>query len=211
MSRYPDTPRPISPYPFRNNRPFVAGGPEWAPQSRNLTRFGLAEADLSYRGKSWADIQTLYKFFDSVGPGGRFTFVDFNGIGVVGGTDPGVPWVGLFVAQGDGIATSWDAPTYGIVVSPAPVVYENGSAKTTDWNTTTPAAGHYGLKVGTGTDGVDKIYAGTAPASGVIVTIDATCRRAFRRAKYVAAKSAFVYNVPQNYYADSVTIIEVRK
>lgn len=215
MARFPDSPRPLSPYNFRSNRPFIAGGPAWAPESRSLTRFGLAEADLDYKGKSWADMQTVYSFFESVGgPGGRFTFVDFNGIGPIGGADPGVPWTGLYVAVGDGAAATWDAPTFATQASPAPVVYENSVAKTTAiWTSgsTTPAAGAYFLIPGAGTDGVDTINAGTAPTAGVIVTIDATCRRAMRRACFTTQKSPFVYNVPANYYIGTLTIVEVRK
>ena len=215
MARYPDNPRPISPYNFRSNRPSVGGGPEWAPQNRALTRFGLAEADVTYRGKSWAQVMTLYNFFESVdGDAGRFTFVDFNGIGPIGGTDPGVAWSGLYVAKGTGAVGTWDLPTFGLKTSPAPVVYENGAAKTTAvWvsGSTTPAAGTYLIIPGTGTDGVDTLKAGTDPASTVIVTIDATCRRAMRQAKFTASKNPFVLNVPANYYQGLLTIVEVRK
>jgi hypothetical protein len=278
--RYPDIPRPAAPYPYRNNRPFVAGGSEWVMQARGLTRFPLLECDLTYRAKTWAQLSILQAFFDSVnGAAGRFTFVDFNGIGPIGGTDPGVPWRGLYVTQGDGVTTSWDLPTYAIkeymaqsttpvvgagaatvfgipmdgiivgvlldcantdgthpetvtvdalvsgtsftatfattksstwLINP-PIVYEDGVAKIVEWNTTTPAAGHYGVKPGTGTDGLDKLYAGTAPADGTIVTINATCRRAMRRARFVAAKRAYTYNVPQNYVGETFTIAEVTK
>lgn len=208
MARYPDAPRPQIPYPFRNNRPFVGGGPEWAPQRRNLTRFGLAEADLSYRGNTWAEIQTLYAFFDAVGASGRFTFVDFNGI-----DEGGRGWLKLFVAQGTGAIGTWDLPTYALVASPAPVVYENGTAKTTSvWvsGSTTPAAGSYLIVPGTGTDGVDTLNAGTDPADGVIVTIDATCRRAFRRSLFTTAKNPFSWDSFSGAQGP-VTIIEVRK
>jgi hypothetical protein len=222
MARYPDSPRPISPYNFRVNRPFVGGGPEWAQQTRPLTRFSLYEADLTYRGKSWAQIMTLHNFFESVdGAAGRFTFVDFNGIGPIGGgADPGVAWSGLFVAKGDGTTVSWDLPTFRIKAFPAPVVYENGTAKTTAiWTggSTTPAAGTYLIipansdDTGAGTDGVDLLHAGTAPAASVIITIDATCRRAERRARFIVAKNPFVLNVPANYYQGPVTIVGVRK
>lgn len=279
MSRYPDMPRPAAPYPFRVNRPFVSGGPDWTMQGRALTRFGLLECDLNYRGKSWAEISVLQAFYESVnGAAGRFTFVDFNGIGPIGGSDPGVPWKDLFVVQGDGAADGpWDMPTYGIqqsmttvaatatsgspiLITPdsmagikdgvtltianadgtnsevitaslvsttsfqatltsnkavnwlinPPQVYENGVAKITEWNTTTPAAGHYGVKAGTGTDGLDSLYAGTAPGNGVIVTVSAMCRRAMRSARFVNAKRGFVYGVPENYQGDVVTIAEVR-
>jgi hypothetical protein len=280
MSRFPDTPRPTAPYPWRENRPFVAGGSEWVMQARALTRFGLLECDLMYRGKSWSELQVLSAFFNSVnGAAGRFTFVDFNGVGTIGGTDPGVPWKDLFVRQGTGSGNGpWDLPTYsikqqmttvagtvtagaGVVVTPAsmsgislgcsltavnadgtngeevtvtalsattftatfvsnkaanwlvnaPLVYENGVAKTTLWNTTSPGAGNYGIKLGTGTDGIDSLYAGTSTPSGVIVTISAMCRRVARRARFVAAKRAYAYNVPSNLSVESFTIAEVTK
>jgi hypothetical protein len=298
MSLYPSDPRPISPYPFRTNRPTVGGGPEWAPQDRALTRFGLGEADVSYRGKSWAQIMTLYNFFESVhGAAGRFTFADFNGVGPLGGgTDPGVPWSGLFVAKADGITLTWDLPTYSLASGPAPVVYENGSVKTSAIYTGTPSrTTPYNIKLGAGTDGVDQVTAGAslttvaptapglagtsiavptgmgaaflatpfyatvwptavapsalnaeiilvntrvsdiltvvvraqrgtvarniivgdqiavAPDPTVVITIDGTCRRAFRRAKFLQTKNPFVLNVPANYYQGPVTILEVRR
>jgi hypothetical protein len=215
MARYPDDPRPNTGYAFRSNWPTVSGGPEWAPQSRALTRFGLAEADLNYKAKAWAQIKTLYDFFESVnGSAGRFTFVDFNGIGPIGGTDPGVAWSGLYVAKGTGAAGTWDLPTFGLKSSPAPVVYENGVAKTTAvWisGSTTPSAGAYLIIPGTGTDGVDKLNAGTDPASTVLVTIDATCRRAMRRAKFTNVKNPFLFEVPAVYSAGPVNVVEVRK
>jgi hypothetical protein len=306
MARYPDTPRPLSPYPFRNYRPFIGGGPDWAPQNRGLTRFGLAEADVNYHGKSWADIMVLYNFFESVdGPAGRFTFVDFNGIGPPGGSDPGVAWTSLFVAKADGITLAWDLPTFGIqtmwyesedTVYPTEVE-ENGVAKTTSFVTTTPdPTKKYNIKVGAGTDGVDlvtataslstvatapspgisgtslSVHAGdgagfpatsfyanvwptavaptvanvetiqvtvratdafttiiraqngtalrtiivgdqiaVAPAASVIVTVSATCRRAFRRARFIVAKNPFQYDVPANYSESPITIVEVRR
>ena len=83
---YPQWPRPISPHPFRNIRPFVLGGPVWAPQTRALTVFGLLECDLSYKGRSFADVMNLWKFYEDVsGAAGRFTYVDFNGVGLPGG------------------------------------------------------------------------------------------------------------------------------
>lgn len=161
MARYPDSPRPNSGYNFRSNRPTVVGGPEWAQQARALTRFGLAEADLSYRSKTWDQIATLYDFFESVdGSAGRFTFVDFNGIGPIGGSDPGVPWTGLFVAKADGITLAWDSPTFGLKVTPAPLVYQNGTLQTSDVYTTTwDNTKMYHIKVGAGTDGVDLLTA----------------------------------------------------
>jgi hypothetical protein len=151
-------------------------------------------------------MKPLYDFFDSVGgPAGRFVFVDFNGI-----DQGGIPWT-LFVAQGDGVATAWDAPTFGIVASPAPIVYANGIAATTVWDSATPAGGQYGVKPGTGTDGLDKIHAGTAPAIGAIVTIFGTCRRAFRKAMFTNPKNPFSLDVPNVYGQPGVTIVEVRK
>lgn len=280
MSLYPQIPRPAAPYPFRINRPAIAGGSEWVMQSRALTRFDLLECDLTYRAKTWAQIQVIHAFFNSVrGAAGRFTFIDFNGVGVIGGTDPGVPWKDLFVRQGDGTGTGpWDLPTYaikqsmttvtgtvtagaGVVVTPAsmsgivlgctltavnadgtngeevtvtavstttftatfasnkaanwlinaPLVYENGVAKTTKWNNNAPGAGNYGIKVGVGTDGVDGLYAGTSTADGVIVTISAMCRRAMRRARFVAPKAVYTYNVPGNLAIESFTIAETTK
>jgi hypothetical protein len=244
--------------------------------------FGLAECDLSYRGRAWGDIMVLYNFFEAVrGPGGRFTFVDFNGIGTIGGTDPGVPWSQLFVAQGTGAATSWDLPTYAIKqqmttvaasisagqrsVVPAsmkgitlgmtltaqnadntsgevvtvtaltttqftatfanahssnwlvhaPIVFDNGVAQPTVYYPGTGdiviGPGAYLVIPGNGTDGVDSLLAGTAPASGHIITISGMCRRAFRRARFGNAKNPYVYNVPNNFEGGSVTILEVRK
>ena len=279
MSRYPDNPRPASPYPYRFNRPLISGGPEWVMQSRALTRYDLMECDLHYAGKTWAEIEVLAAFFRSVGgAAGRFTYVDFNGVGTIGGSDPGVPWADLFVRQGTGSGTGpWDLPTFSIneamafvssaivapgafIVAPSsmvgiatgstlnvanldgtayeqivvtaaysssflatyanahtspwcinpPVVYENGVAKVTEWNTTTPASGHYGVKAGTGTDGVDSLYAGTATPDGVIVSISATCRRALRRAHFVQPKRQFTYQVPMSYLGDTFSIAEVR-
>jgi hypothetical protein len=314
MARYPDVPRPISPYTFRIGRPFIGGGPSWAPQNRGLTRFNLCEADLSYRGKSWTDIMILYNFWESVhGCAGRFTFVDFNGIGPLGGSDPGVSWAGLFVAKADGITLAWDLPTFGIstvwyVVGDTAYpteIEENGVAKTTSFVTTTPdSTKKYNIKVGAGTDGVDLVTAtaslstvatapipatsGTSlvvhagdgagfpstpfnaivwptavaptaanaeivsvttrstdtltiaravapayvrtiivgdqiavpPAASVIVTVSATCRRAFRRARFsegvggptsYPGQNPFTYNVPANYYQGPLTIVEVRR
>lgn len=211
MARYPDSPRPNSGVAFRSYWPTVSGGPDWAPQSRALTRFNLAEADLFYKAKLWAQIKVLYDFFESVnGSAGRFTFADFNGIGPIGSVDPGVAWSGLYVAKGTGAAATWDLPTFALVASPAPVVYENGVAKTTAF-TGAPGAGTYGIVAGAGTDSVDKLYAGTAPASTVIVTIDATCRRAMRRAKFTNVKNPFLLEVPAVYSAGPVNIVEVRK
>lgn len=280
MSLFPQMPRPNSPYPFRQNRPFVAGGSEWVMQARALTRFGLGEADLNYRAKSWAEMSVIHAFFDSVnGAAGRFTFIDFNGVGTIGGTDPGVPWFNLFVRQGTGSGTGpWDLPTYSLkqqmttvtgtvggagaaTVTPAsmsgitlgvqltavnadgtsgevvtvtaitatqftatfasakaanwlvnaPLVLENGVAKTTKWNNNAPGAGNYGVKVGTGTDGVDSLYAGTATADGVIVTVHGMCRRAFRRARFIAARTSYSYQVPAVYAVDNFTVAEVTK
>jgi hypothetical protein len=232
---------------------------------------------MNYKAKTWAQIKTLYDFFESVnGSAGRFTFVDFNGIGPIGGTDPGVAWSGLYVAKGTGAIGTWDLPTFAIkssattvvaslsagtqTVTPvsiagiivggsltavnadgtsgevvmvtaitattftavftnshtanwllnAPLVYENGVAKTTAF-TGAPGAGTYGIVAGTGTDGVDTLNAGTDPASTVIVTIDATCRRAMRRAKFTNVKNPFLLDVPANYSAGPVNVVEVRK
>ena len=275
---YPQTPRPIAPYSFRNIRPYVSGGPVWSPQSRALTVFGLLECDLSYRGRSAADMVALWKFYDDVqGAAGRFTFIDFNGIGVPGGSDPGIAWPSLFVAQGDGVTTTWDLPCYatkssltqvvgtvtagaGRVVTPlsmtgivvgtvltamnadasspevitvtavtsatftatfasnkaanwliqAPLVFENGAIRTT-FISGSPGAGTYGVVMGAGTDGVDQLKAGTAPASGVIVTVAAQCRRALRRAKFTADRNPFSMQVAGNYQQGSLTVQEVRK
>lgn len=211
MSRYPDSPIPLAPYPFRSNRPFVSGGPEWAPQDRGLTRFGLGEADLSYNCLAdWSEIKTLYDFFESVGgSAGRFTFADFNGWDT-----GGVAWSGLYVAKGNGVAVTWDLPTFGIVASPAPVVYENGVSKTSDVQGAggfPNAALNYHIYLGTGTDGVDSITAQATPAASVIVTIDATCRRAFRRAKFLNAKNPFTWDPPEMSTQGPVTIVEVRR
>ena len=215
MARYPDDPRPNSGYAFRSSWPTVVGGPDWAPQSRALTRFNLTEADLSYKAKTWTQIKTLYDFFESVnGSAGRFTFVDFNGIGRIGGTDPGVAWSGLYVAQGTGAAVTWDLPTFAIVAGSTPVVYENGIGKTSDVYGAAGfpnAALDYHIYLGTGTDGVDKITAQAAPASTVIITIDATCRRAMRRARFVNIKNPFLFEVPAIYSAGPVNVVEVRK
>lgn len=156
MSLYPSDPRPRAPYTFRTNRPFATGGPAWAPQDRPLTRFGLGEVDLVYEALTWSEIKTLYDFFESIGgPGGRFTYADFNGI-----DEGGRAWAGLFVAKGDGITLAWDLPTYALVASPAPVVKENGSTKTNDIYTTSwDDTKAYHIKVGAGTDGVDLITA----------------------------------------------------
>jgi hypothetical protein len=177
-------------------------------QRRGLTRFRLGEVDLMYQWESWADVQIIADFFESVrGGAARFTFVDRNGI-----DEGGRAWAKLFVAQGDGAEDGpWDLPTYALVASPAPIVYEDGVAKTTTWDTTTPAAGTYGIKAGTGTDGLDRLYAGTAPAAAVIVTISGTCRRAFRKALFLDEKNPFAWATPDNYSCGPVTIIEVRK
>jgi hypothetical protein len=214
MARYPDSPIPQVPYVFRSNWPTVGGGPEWATQNRPLTRFGLGEADLSYAcltDVDWdTEIKALYDFFESVhGSSGRFTFADFNGWDLGGRA-----WSGLFVEKGTSAVVTWDLPTFALVASPAPVVYENGTAKTTAvWvsGSTTPSAGTYLIIPGTGTDGVDTLKAGTAPASTVILTIDATCRRAFRRAKFTNVKNPFTWDPPEMSTAGPVTIVEVRK
>lgn len=213
MARYPDSPVPQAPYPFRSHWPAVEGGPPWAPQTRGLTRFGLLEVDLSYACLADADYATemkaLYDFFESVrGSAGRFTFADFRGWDI-----GGIPW-SLFVAKGTGTLATWDLPTFALVASPAPVVYENGVAKTTSvWvsGSTTPSAGEYMIVKATGTDGVDTLNAGTAPASTVILTVDATCRRAMRRAKFTNVKNPFTWDPPEMSTAGPVTIVEVRK
>jgi len=275
----------------------VTGGPDWAPQSRALTRFNLVEADLIYKAKSFSEVKTLYDFFENVrGASGRFTFADFNGIGPIGGADPGVAWASLFVASGDGIALEWDLPTFALVASPAPVVYANAVAQTSDIYTTSwDDTKAFHIKVGAGTDGVDLLTAegaitavatapspatsGTSlvvaagkgarfaaapfyanlwptavdpsaanvetvqvtavvadtltivraqngttartvvvgdqiavpPLSSVILTVDATCRRALRRARFLATKNPFLYEVPAIYSYGPVTIVEVRK
>lgn len=141
---YPQTPRPASPYPFRNIRPVVKGGPVWSPQSRALTVYGLLECDINYRGRSFDDVMVLWNFYESVGgSAGRFTFIDFNGIGMPGGSDPGAPWRGLFVAQTDGYAVSWDMPTYGARA----YVTTIAAAITAGTRTVTPASMD-GIKVG---------------------------------------------------------------
>lgn len=156
MSRYPDNPRPKAPIAFRSNRPFVSGGPVWAPQTRGLTRYGLGEADLAYDCLTWAEVKTLYDFFESVGgPAGRFTFADFNGI-----DEGGRAWSSLFVAKSDGFTIAWDLPTFALVADPAPVVYANGYVQTSEIVVTTPdTAKAYHIYLGTGTDGVDKMTA----------------------------------------------------
>jgi len=274
MSRYPDDPRPQAPTLFRNNRPTISGGPEWAQQSRGLTRFGLGEQEFSYKYLTLVEAMTLHAYYESVnGAAGRFTFVTFIGI-----DDGGLAWPGLFVVQGDGVDDGpWDLPTYAIqqsmtsvsasltagvvVVTPAsmtnivvggaltavnadgtsgevvtvtattattftatfasnkaanwlvnaPLIFADGVAKTTVWNTATPAAGTYGTKVGTGTDGVDSLYAGTAPGAGVIVSAYALCRRAFRKAKFLNVKNPFSFDAPDINDCGPVTIIEMRK
>lgn len=275
---YPQTPRPASPYPFRNLRPTVSGGPLWSPQSRALTVFGLLTCDMNYRGRSFADVMMLWKFYEDIGgSAGRFTFPDWNGVGVPGGADPGVAWSALYVATGDGVTTTWDLPCYATspslslvvasltagtrTVTPAsgmfgisvgstltamnadasnpevitvlsitattftavfasakagnwllqaPLVFDNGTVKTT-FISGSPGAGTYGVVMGAGTDGVDQLKAGTAPAAGHLITISAQCRRALRRAKFLSDTNPFVYNVPANYEQQSVSVQEVRK
>jgi len=215
VARYPDDPRPVSPYNFRPNRPFVAGGPEWAQQTRPLTSFSLMEAEFGYRGKSFTDAMTLHNFWESVdGPSGRFTFVDFNGVGLPGAsTHPGVPWVSLFVFKGDGVEDTWDLPTYALAASPAPIVYENGVAKTSAITLagSPDVTKDYNIVLAAGTDDVDRLIATATPASPIIGTISGTCRRALRRARFLNAKNPFTLNVPANYYQGPVTILEVRK
>ncbi len=308
MSLYPDPPRPLYPYNFRNNRPTIGGGPEWAPQNRALTRFGLHEADLVYHGLSYANAAILYNFFESVGgQAGRFTFIDYNGVGPPGGTDPGVVWTQLFVAKADGITLSWDLPTFGAKADTltiedtlwnTPLIYENGVPKTTELlaiGGTPDVSVPYHAYKGAGTDTVDSVTAqaalstvatapspatsglslvlhagdgahcpatpffanvwptavgptaanietiqvtnvatdtltivraqnGTAarsiivgdqfavpPAATVILTVTATCRRALRRARFIAAKNPFTLDVPFNYGQQQVTIVEVRR
>lgn len=133
---FPQTPRPTTPHTFRNIRPFVSGGPVWATQDRSLTVFGLYAADLLYAGRVANDIVLLWDFFEQVGAAGRFTFVDFNGVGVVGGSDPGLSWRNLFVAQGDGGTTSWDLPSYALRTSLTTVVASLASGA----RTVTPAS-----------------------------------------------------------------------
>jgi len=49
------------------------------------------------------------------------------------------------------------------------------------------------------------------PLATVIITIDATCRRAFRRAKFLNVKNPFVWDPPEMSTQGPVTILEVRK
>jgi hypothetical protein len=152
-------------------------------------------------------MKPLYDFFDSVrGPAGRFTFVDFNGI-----DEGGLLWT-LFVTQGDGVAVTWDLPTFGIAVSPLPRIFEDGIEKTVEVYTdaVNPAI-NYHVHVGGGTDGLDTLLAQNAPAAGKIVTITAKCRRAFRKAMFVNAKNPFSVDTPATYAQAGVTIVEVRK
>lgn len=218
MARYPDDPRPQVPYTFRSNRPGVSGGPEWAPQTRAQTRFGLGEVDLPYAALTWTEIKTLFDFFESVnGASGRFTFVDFQGAEDLGQIDSGVAWSGLFVAKADGVTTSWNLPTFAIKGDAAPVIYENGVAKPTlayFGGDVFPAPGTYFITPGAGTDGVDRVALMgdvPAPAASVILTIDATCRRAFCRAKFANAKNPFTFEFAGTNSQGPVTIIEVRK
>ncbi|MDD5305625.1 MAG: hypothetical protein PHS14_21200, partial [Elusimicrobia bacterium] len=149
MSRYPDSPIPQIPYPFRSNWPGVEGDPAWAPQSRGLTDYGLLEVDLSYSCLTDAvyatEMKVLYDFFESVhGASGRFTFADFRGWDTGGHA-----WSGLFVAKSDALALAWDLPTFALVGSPAPVIYENGVPKTSDIYTTSwDDTKAYHIKVG---------------------------------------------------------------
>ncbi|MDD5304297.1 MAG: hypothetical protein PHS14_14455, partial [Elusimicrobia bacterium] len=201
-----------------------------------------------------------------------------------------------FVAKSDALALAWDLPTFALVGSPAPVIYENGVSKTSDIYTTSwddTKANH--IKVGAGTDGVDLLTAEAArttvaiapspatsgtslivaagkgarfpatpfyanvwptavpptlanietvqvtnvatdtltivrhqngtsarsivigdqiavpPLATVLITIDATCRRAMRRAKFLNQKNPFTWDPPEMSTAGPVTILEVRK
>lgn len=211
MSRFPDTVRPQAPAAGGYERPVVTGGPRWRPQSRNLTRYNLMKWDLTYRLLSWTDAKTLYDFWESVGgAGGTFSFADFNGIGPIGGSDPGVPWTGLYVAKGDGVTVNWNLPTFGLQSSPAPVVKANGVTKTSEiYTTSTNPAFDYHIKKAAGADGEDIISAQVAPALGVIVTIDATCRRFARYAKFVGDVFPFSLDDPTAVQAGTLSLIEV--
>jgi hypothetical protein len=203
VSRYPDSPAWQAPTVFRNHRPGISGGPAWATQDRNLTRFGLGEVDLLYKYLTNAEIMTLHSFFESVGSAGRFSFADVTVLA----------WTSLFVVQGDGVDDGpWDLPTFAIAASPAPVVYENGVVKTSEiYTTSTNPTFDYHIKVGAGTDSGDQITPQTATGNGVIVTIDATCRRFFRKAKYANPKNPFSFDVPDIHDQGPVTILEVRR
>jgi hypothetical protein len=187
MALYPSAPRPNSGYAFRSNWPTVVGGPDWAQQSRALTRFGLAEADLSYRAKTWEQIRVLYEFFESVnGSAGRFTFVDFNGIGPIGGSDPGVAWSHLFVAKGNGVSVAWDLPTFTLKADTTTV----SASLAAGTRTVTPAS-MTGIVVGSSLTAVD-----ADGTSGEEVRVTAVTATTFTAVFANAHASSWLINAP---------------
>jgi hypothetical protein len=221
MSRFPDFPRPQMNAPLGATWPVVSGGPSWRPQSRNLTRYSLlGQMDLSYiMGSSLADPwagwttnggKILFDFWTSVGgTAGVFTFADFAGRS--GSVDIGIPWSGLYVSKCDGVTVTWDLPTYALKQSPSPVVYANGVSQTFAWNSI-PVSGYY-ITPGGGTDGLDLLgFVGSAPVANTILTIDGTCRRAARRAKFIGNNDKFPMTIENpGTYRINLSIVEVQK
>ena len=222
MARYPDSPAPQGtgpqPWPWKLTRPLARGGPSWAQRTRALTPFDLWVVDLTYVALSWTNVKILIDFWQLMGGGnGTFTFADFNGYEKGNSSGPGVPWTGLYVGKGTGAQTDWDLPTFILQTTlnsdtpphlTDPVVKVAGVTKAalTLYPTTTGADGY--VRVGGGTDGLDKIHFASAPASSALITIDATCRRAMRVAKFSTDEFPFQTRNPANLQGGVVTIVE---
>ena len=219
MARYPDSPAPqgnsSQPWPWKLTRPLARGGPSWAQRTRALTPFDLWIVDLTYVALAWADAKTLIDFWQLMGGGnGTFTFADFNGYVKGNSTGPGVPWTGLYVGKGTGAQTTWDLPTFILQTHvtasylDSPVVWVGGVAKTHLTLHPDDSGSDGYVTVGGGTDGLDKIHFASAPASSALITIDATCRRAMRAAKFSTDEFPFATRNPANLQGGVVTIVE---
>ena len=226
MARYPDSPAPqgssSTPYPFKLQRPLVRGGPAWAQKTRALTRGDLLSVDLTYNALSWAQVKILHAFWSAVGGGlGTFSFADFNGFVYGNSTGPGVPWTNLFVAKGDAVAQAWTLPTF-ILQCPVVGGYIDSNSAHAGYvavkvsGTLKPnitlhpdVSGSDGyIRQSSGTDGFDYLHLAAVPAANAIVTIDGTCRRGMRTARFTNDEFPFNLRNPANYASGVVSIME---
>lgn len=229
MARYPDDPAPqgnsSTPYPFKIQRPLARGGPTWAQKTRALTRGDLFLTDLTYVALSLAQVKTLLDFWNSVGGGnGTFSFADFNGYVKGDSAGPGIAWSNLFVAKGDAVAQAWTLPTFILqcpLVGSGPILIDSNSAHadyvavkvagTLKPNITlhpddTGSDGY--IRQGYGTDGFDYLHLAAVPAANAIVTIDGTCRRGVRLARFTIDEFPFNVKNPANYSGGVISIAE---
>jgi hypothetical protein len=217
--RYPDDPAPqgnsSTPYPFEIARPLARGGPSWAQKTRALTRGDLFSTTLTYNALSWTQVKTLFDFWTAVGGGlGTFTFADFNGYVKGNSTGPGIAWKNLYVGKGDGATQAWTLPTFILQCHTTGGLIDNVTVKVAGVAkpNLTLNGDHSGtdgyIVQGGGTDGLDLLHLASAPVSSAIITIDGSCRRAIRLARFAADSFPFQTRNPANYQSGSIQIIE---